>query len=67
MAMAKANKLKLTVLYSSDPANIGRSFELVYRIEGSKLYCDGTSANSNGQTSTWHDVSEKAETVATAK
>ena len=61
------NKVKLTVLYSSDPGNIGRSFEFVYRIEGNKLYCDGTSTNSNGQTATWHDIAEKAEGVATVK
>jgi len=65
--ISQNNKLKLTVLYSSDPGSIGRSFELVYRIEGNKLYCDGTSTNSNGQTMTWHDISEKAESVATAK
>jgi hypothetical protein len=65
--ISQNNKLKLTVLYSSDPGGIGRSFELVYRIEGNKLYCDGTSTNSSGQTMTWHDIYEKAEGVATAK
>ena len=64
--ISQDKKVKLTVLYSSDPGNIGRSFDLVYRIEGNKLYCDG-SASSNGQTATWHDIAEKVESVATAK
>jgi len=65
--VSQNNKLKLTVLYSSDPGNVGTLYELVYRIEGNKLYSDGTITNGNGQTATWHDVSEKAEGVATAK
>ena len=65
--IAQNNKLKVTVLYSSNPSSVGTSFEIAYRIEGNKLYSDGTITNSNGQTATWHDISEKAEGVATAK
>ena len=65
--ISQNNKVKLTVLYSSDPGNIGRTFDFVYRIEGNKLYSDGTSTNSDGQTMTWHDIYEKAEGVAMAK
>jgi hypothetical protein len=57
--VSQNNKVTITVQYASDPALVGQSFELVYRIEGNKLYSDGTFTNSSGQTMTWHDVSEK--------
>ena len=61
------NKLKVTVLYSSNPGIAGTSFDIVYRIEGNKLYSDGTFMNSNGQKTTWHDIAERVEGGSTAK
>ena len=61
------NKLKVTVLYSSNPSSVGTSFEIAYRIDGNKLYSDGTVMNSNGQTATWHDIAEKVEGGSTTK
>ncbi len=61
------NKLKVTVLYSSNPGIAGTSFDIAYRIEGNKLYSDGTFMNSNGQKTTWHDIAERVEGGSTAK